>query len=1211
MKSVLFLPLFALGLVATSSLSPAAQAATIQQSIAEKVEFVAYDLKHQPAAKLENLLRPLLAESDDYQLFADPEQNRIYLRGSAEAHQIATQLIQKVDRQNSIQPSIQPQARPTIPRNSPRPFSANNLSKTNNANADSTAAAELNESASNEPPVTRFVSIPATALDSLEKQIVGLFERKLNVIRDQGREILVVSLHEDATRIELEFDYRRNGILIAGPSRIVDQMITLCQALARSNGRDGQSTKVLRVQKANQPQVRELIQPATAAPSNSSASPATSGRYNSQQPSSGNQGAMRSSGSRILPASYVFQENEGPATTSPSPGNQDPRAENPPQQNPQIQNPTEQAPNPQDQSIQQFEGVEIETMPDLDVIILRGREQDLEQLEEIIRQIERISRETQPQIQIYRLRHTQSESLAEILTESQDDLVGGRQGQIAITPLAKPNALLLIGWGEAVTAVLELIRELDVPVDARTQFRVFRIQHATAATINTSIESFFADRGQLGPTVSGVVDDRTNSIIVYAAPRDMLEVARLISELDVPGGMAVSRTQIIPIRNALAADVADTLESAINAASSDSRTAVMELMAFDEKGQQILKSGTLNDVQITTNLRNNTLIITSPRENFDLLKELIRQLDTPPSKSQLKIFKIYNSDAATMVQTLRSLIPGSTSDANNLKLPTAPDEISLTPLRFSVDVRSNSILATGSEGDLRIAEALIAKLDESTSSQRKTEVYPLKNSPAVDVANAINQFLQSSRQVENAAPGSQNPFQELEREVIVVPEPIANKLLVSATSRYFEEIAQLIEKLDEQPPQVMIQVLIAEVNLNDTDEFGIELGLQDSVLFDRSLLGDLLTTVNTTTTSTIAGVVTENNEIIQAADNVPGFNFNNTRPLGNSGSTQALQGAGNVGAQGISNFAVGRSNDQLGFGGLVLSASSQNISLLLRAMQESRRVDILSRPQVRTLDNQPAFIQVGQRVPRIVGSTVNQNGQSNSVSLENVGLILAVTPRISPDGTVVMEIDAEKSDLGTEIDGIPVAVSTDGTVIRSPRVDTTTAQATVSAVDGETIVLGGLITKNTQQVNRSVPYLNRIPLLRNFFKYDGLQSQRSELLIILTPRVIRNPEDNARIRQIETARMNWCAADVFELHGEIDAIENVSTDQLDAVEPPVIYPVENPRGELEAPTTDDAANTRFPRRLRERWRNRISGEAAPLDNPSAANLPLDSLPVKN
>ena len=114
-----------------------------------------------------------------------------------------------------------------------------------------------------------------------------------------------------------------------------------------------------------------------------------------------------------------------------------------------------------------------------------------------------------------------------------------------------------------------------------------------------------------------------------------------------------------------------------------------------------------------------------------------------------------------------------------------------------------------------------------------------------------------------------------------------------------------------------------------------------------------------------------------------------------------------------------------------------------------------------------------------MGSTVNQNGQSNTVALENVGLIIGVTPRISPDGMVVMEIDAEKSALGPEQEGVPVSVSVDGTVIRAPRIDTTTAQATVSAASGETIVLGGLITKRRQEITRRVPVLGDLPLLRH------------------------------------------------------------------------------------------------------------------------------------
>ena len=181
-----------------------------------------------------------------------------------------------------------------------------------------------------------------------------------------------------------------------------------------------------------------------------------------------------------------------------------------------------------------------------------------------------------------------------------------------------------------------------------------------------------------------------------------------------------------------------------------------------------------------------------------------------------------------------------------------------------------------------------------------------------------------------SAPGANNPFEQIDREVVVVPEPVQNKLILSATPRYYEEISNLIEQLDQQPPQVMIQVMIAEITLSNTDEFGVEVGFQDSILFDRSLLGAL-------------------------SSNTPGYNFNSTAPLGNSGSDRALTNSNRVGGQGLSNFSVGRSNQDLGFGGLILSASSENVSFLLRALQDSRRLEVLSRPQVLTLDNQQAL----------------------------------------------------------------------------------------------------------------------------------------------------------------------------------------------------------------------------------------------------------------
>ena len=163
---------------------------------------------------------------------------------------------------------------------------------------------------------------------------------------------------------------------------------------------------------------------------------------------------------------------------------------------------------------------------------------------------------------------------------------------------------------------------------------------------------------------------------------------------------------------------------------------------------------------------------------------------------------------------------------------------------------------------------------------------------------------------------------------------------------------------------------------------------------------------------------------------------------------------------------MGRTNSTLGYSGLVLSAASENVSALLRALAENHRVDILQRPQIMTLDNQPAFIQVGQRVPRITAVTNNAlTGNTNSITLDNVGLILGVTPRISPDGLVVMQIDAEKSELESEATGIPIFTSPTGQVIRSPIIDATTAQTTVAAMSEQTVVLGGLITKSDDARN--------------------------------------------------------------------------------------------------------------------------------------------------
>lgn len=1137
----------------------------------------AYSLKNKSANEAHGVIAPLLKSADNVSLSIDPAKNQLILSAPTWAHDMTKQVLATFDRpvalkivdpesawslkvypcpaeqQAEVQAKLKelfPGDRFALSASAPEGviylrapadvhnqigqwFKAIDLPSSQFSNNHPSASSNLTAA----PNARRLISIPAELNERLRRELLQLLGDKIQPdVTDPSRLRLRTPSGFATIQINAKSEW-----LIEGPENIVEQLLKLVSSLMRRVVPFGEEQeKILLLRREAQPRLKEIISPQPLTTPDPSSPTPNLDKSRSDQPNLDRQGLQDRQGNPfpqtlgLKPISFASWQQTG------------------------SQPPAEQEKLP---TIPQFEGIEIETLPDLDAIILRGRDREIKQLAEIIEQLEQISRQTQPAIELIPLNHANSSQINAVIAETQESLLGARQGRAQVTALAKPNALLVIGWGEAVTALKELIGKLDQPVQPDTQFEVFRLKHAQATALQQSLQSFLGNRGELGPVIQSTVDSRTNSIVVHASPRDIDEIRRLIDNLDTPQSDMVQRARVFPIQHSLAADVAQTLQAAIAQSTNAGSRPAIELMTESENGDAKVLSGILENTQITVNPRNNSLIISAPSENFPLIEELIKQLDSPGMTASIKIFPIENGDATSLVQTLRSLLPSQAGPGSIAQLSSAPSESSLAPLRFTVDVRSNSIIATGSEGDLKIVEALVMRLDEADVKQRRSLVYQLKNAPATDVALAINEFLRNKRQVETAGPGSDNPFAQLEKEVIVVPEPVANKLILSATPKYFDEIKELIEKLDEQPPQVMIQVLIAEVMLGNAKEFGVELGIQDSVLFDRSLLGNLVTTTSSSQQSTPSGIVTNTQQNIVAASNEPGFNFNNTNPLGNSGSAVALGSANRLGGQGLSNFAVGRGNMELGFGGLVLSASNQNISILLRALQETKRMDILSRPQVLTLDNQPAFIQVGQRVPRITGSTVNQNGSQNNVELENVGLILGVTPRISPEGNVVMEIDAEKSSLGPEAEGIPVAVSLDGTIIRSPRVDTTTAQATVSAANGETIILGGLITSSKRQVHRKVPVLGDIPVLKYLFSYDSVSDRRTELLIILTPHIIRSQDDSERVKQIELARMSWCAADVVNIHGDINLAPPPGSVVPEEGAWEVIYPDVDPRGE--------------------------------------------------
>jgi len=969
--------------------------------------------------------------------------------------------------------------------------------------------------------------------------------------------------------VSLVIDRRHLRVTIDGPKTIVQSWARLVQLLDRPASRDDDRTQIVPLRQAKRNKVQHALTALHAA------------AYGVGDRRSG--GARRPVRSTDELASMLFQPAESPddnaPAAAPNGGRDDAAPAKPPTgadaAAPDAAAPPDAAARPDaadaaavpaiDQRGGLIGPVQIEFLDGLDVVIIRGHKRDVDRVVGIINEIERLSAETEPMIKIYALRHVDSESLATIVITLYDEIFAPRSGRVSITPLVKPNSLLLIGREEGVKAAIELIVRLDKPVGPETQLQVFQLRHTSAEDAGAIVNEFFEDRGGLGVRVRVTADYRSNALIVQASPRDMAELRHLIEKIDVADGAATNRLQVFRLKNSLAEELAPVLQEAINgqatarptgtgqAATSGRgaqlRSTMLTFLTVDPKGQRLLKSGILTDVKVVADTRANALVVTGPAASMPLMAALIEQLDgLPTAEAQIKVFTIINGDAVNLADMLQQLFDQPTTGGQPaVQTGAVPGESSLVPLRFSVDQRTNSIIASGSSGDLAVVEALLLRLDESDISQRKNVVYRLLNAPANDVSIAINDFLRSEREVQQIAPEAISPFQQIEREVIVVPEPVSNSLIVSATPRYFDEIMKLVEDLDRRPPMVMIQVLLAEVSLGEIDELGVELGLQDSLLFDRG---------------------------VSAAALAPGFAFNN-QPLGNEpGSLHTRE---TLGGQALSSFAVGRTNAELAYGGMVLSAGNESISVLVRALQDCRRLEVLSRPQVMTLDNQPAFVQVGARVPRITASNITTTGTVNSTVLENVGLLLGVTPRISPDGLVVMEIDAEKSDLGPVEEGIPIAVNASGDAVRSPIINITTAQTTISARSGQTVVLGGLITKSNSVIGRQVPLLGDIPLFGQLFRFDGLQEERTELLIILTPFIVETEEDVELIKQVESQRMSWCLADVVSIHGEgvLSGMEGTWNDSWDHEPGRIIYPDRDPTA-TEGPTTPELPDANRP-----------------------------------
>jgi general secretion pathway protein D len=541
---------------------------------------------------------------------------------------------------------------------------------------------------------------------------------------------------------------------------------------------------------------------------------------------------------------------------------------------------------------------------------------------------------------------------------------------------------------------------------------------------------------------------------------------------------------------------------------------------------------------INANPGNNTLVITDYADNLQRIGKIIAAMDTPAS-GDVEVITLQHavaSDIAVLVQRLTE----SAGAAGQGVAGTSTASVLVEP-------RSNSLLVRApNPARLASIRALVTKLDQPNTGSNATGniwVVYLKNADAVKLAAVLRAAYSggagasSNSSAPNqpaAAPqasmGGANAGGSTQATSPVTPsggpstggfvqaDPATNSLIITAPEPLYRQLRAMIEQLDTRRAQVYIETMIVEVSGDDTADFG----------FQWQALGN-------TNGKYVGGI---------------GTNFGTaTNILASQGATSAVNAAKGVGE----GFNIGVIRN---YGG------SFGLSAVARALQSRADTNIVSTPNLITLDNEEAKIIVGSNVPFITGQYTNTGSSTTSpfqtIERKDVGITLRIRPQIGENGTVRMTLFQESSSL---------AVGTaPGTSSAGPTTNKKSIESTVVVDDGQIIVLGGLI-EDTVTVDKSkVPVLGDIPFFGAMFRTETRTKKRTNQMVFLRPVVMR-----------DAASANRLSVDRYEMiRGEQKEVQMPTSPLMPIGGVPVIPPLrsaEDPAKPLAAPSSRKPSET--------------------------------------
>ncbi len=561
-----------------------------------------------------------------------------------------------------------------------------------------------------------------------------------------------------------------------------------------------------------------------------------------------------------------------------------------------------------------------------------------------------------------------------------------------------------------------------------TLYELFEVNYMVDPSIKAKVTFHLSGdftKTQFINTLNNVL--QLNNLAIVKGPGDIYKVVRRASSAAVSGA---------PVATDEALDQAGDITRLIRLRYMAVATAANNIKPFLSK-----------DAVVVQDTATNSLVITDTTDNLAKAASILGMMDVAQfTDISWRVFPIEEVDAAAMASDLSQLLKAG-GLYNRPGMDSGGFEV------IPIKTMNALLVVTRWPSMLTLIEDWITAMDHADDSGTNVFVYFVENGTAIELADILKQLYGgstsgSTKKTTIVRPETTEPTKELSgelsSEVEIIPDETNNAIVFKATGRDYKIIKDVLKKLDIVPRQVLINVIIAEISLTGSLEYGVEWFLQGH-----------------RKDYTIQGALSEGTEKLIDIDTPL-----RERPKGLT-------------------YAVFDSMDFM--------------RGLVRALGEDSEVNILSSPNILAVDNKESRIEVGEQVPLPTGETTSDAGTVTSIQYRDTGVILVVTPHINSSGLVKMELSQEVSEIGTEF-----AIRGD---LTANSILSRKAKTSLVIEDGQTIVLAGLMRSRLESGGSGIPFLKDIPFLGYLFGGVSKEVVKTELIFLITPTVINTREE--------------------------------------------------------------------------------------------------------